>query len=159
MSDFCAFRNQSKPLTCIQVWKQIFQAAWKTYRTTFNAILVNLQRHKHLVENQASLIHFEQYQEDRVKTEANFRKIQEEGDRHQRMTLANWLSGADSMEDQRRASSARTKWPQSGLWLLQDDQVKRWMEASYPLSPCLWINGKPGSGKQFQRMRRCLYPN
>jgi hypothetical protein len=109
------------------------------------------------VENQASLIHFEQYQEDRIKTEANFRKIQEEGNRHQQMTVANWLSAAGSTADQRLESS-RIRCPQSGLWLLQDGQVKRWMDSSYPLSPCLWINGKPGAGKSI-RSRKCMDAN
>jgi hypothetical protein len=129
-----------------KVWKQVFHAVWKTFRTRFDAILLNLQRHKQLLESQAHLIHWAQYREDRAKTKANFQKIQDEGYLRQQLAVSNWLCAANSAADQDQASSARAEYPRSGHWLLGETAVKKWMDPSFPLSPFLWVNGKPGAG-------------
>lgn len=129
------------------MWKQIFHATWKTFRPKFQATLSNLQRHKILLENQANLLFFQQYQVDREKTELEFRNIEHQTELNRQSAVANWLAQADSESDQRVAASVRQENSGSGRWLLEQQQMKRWLDPKYTLLPLLWINGRPGAGK------------
>lgn len=129
------------------MWKQLFHATWKTFRTKFEPTLSNLRRHKSLLETQSNLLYLQEYQLDRQRTQMEFEKIEQQAEQNRRISIANWLSAADSDSDYRAAASTRHETPNSGQWMLQEDLMKRWLDPKYPLQPLLWINGKPGAGK------------
>ena len=72
---------------------------------------------------------------------------------NKRITVTNWLSAADARLDQEVSASIRCDNPSTGLWVLQDDKMKPWLDPNNQMSPMLWMNGMPGAG-----MSRCPPP-
>jgi hypothetical protein len=60
-----------------------------------------------------------------------------------------WLSAHDAISDQESAAKIRREHPLTGLWLLQERQVKTWLDPQTSLVLMLWMNGKPGAGCEF----------
>ncbi|KAL1615491.1 hypothetical protein SLS54_009023 [Diplodia seriata] len=90
------------------VWKQLFHATWKTFRSKFEPTLNNLRRHKSLLETQSNLLFLQQYQVDRQKIQMQFENIELQAEHNRKIAVNNWLSPAES-EDLARfavASSA-----------------------------------------------------
>ncbi|KAF4535903.1 Ankyrin repeat protein [Lasiodiplodia theobromae] len=144
-----------------KVWKQLFHATWKTFRTDFQAILKSLQSHKRLLDSQGILIGAQEIQKVREQIENGIQESQIireqiENERQQRQKdeetrrrreVSTWLAAADSIEDQETATEARSKYPTSGVWMVRERLVTRWCDLHSQSEPCLWINGKPGAGK------------
>jgi len=132
-------------------WRQLFHATWKTFRTEFSGLLVNIQRHGRLVESQANLVEFEQLfhqmEMGRAEAKADFQRRKEEEERNRRITVRNWLSAASTDVDQERGVSARKHNPGSGRWLLDNNQVQGWFNPEFCSVPLVWINGIPGAGQ------------
>jgi hypothetical protein len=61
--------------------------------------LENLRRHKNLVENQANIVHFEEFQMDRAAAEVEVRCIREEEEKRRQVALRTWLSAASTKVD------------------------------------------------------------
>jgi hypothetical protein len=135
------------------VWKQLFQATWKTFRTRFGGLLANLQRHGRLVESQANLIEFEQLFEEleraRVTAEAEYQRRKDDEDRHRRVMVRNWLSAASVEADQEAGINARKNYPESGRWLLGNSRMQAWLNAEFCAVTLLWLHGIPGAGLIF----------
>src|SRR5579862_263597 len=93
------------------VWKQLFHATWKTFRTKFSSILANLRRHKTLVESQANLIQFVEIQKTRAAAEAQMRSMQKAEVEHMQIVVRSWLSPASSDVDQENAAKVRADYP------------------------------------------------
>jgi hypothetical protein len=130
------------------VWRQLFQATWKTFRSRFKPLLENLRRHKGLVETQASLYQFEEVQRLRVIAEAEFCGLREAEDLRRHSTVQDWLSAANVEEDQEIKSSVRAEYLGVCRWILDDHRVQDWLDLNLHSSRLLWINGIPGAGEQ-----------
>jgi hypothetical protein len=121
-------------------------STWKNFRTRFQAILDSLQRHKSLIESQASLLEFQQSQAARALLEEQFSKMQEDERKRQLVAVTAWLSAANSSLDQKNAASERSEYPETGRWLLDNHKMKLWLDSDSSSIPLLWINGIPGAG-------------
>jgi hypothetical protein len=128
------------------VWKQLFHATWKSFRTQFSGILENLRRHRRLVEGQANLAQFEEFQRARVTAEAEFRNLQDAEQRHRRITVRDWLSAANTDIDQEKGANVRSDYPNTGRWLLANHHMQAWLNPEFCSTPLLWLNGIPGAG-------------
>jgi len=143
------------------VWKQLFQATWKTFRTKFSGLLENIRRNQHLVESQANLIQFKQLKEAnlahfeqlfqelhaaRLKAEAESRSIEDMEKSRRLGTLRAWLSAAPASSDYENFIRKLKDYPESGLWLANDDRIQSWLNPDTCGSPLLWVNGIPGAG-------------
>ena len=132
------------------MWKQLFQATWKTFRTRFSGLLENLRRHRQLVESQASIVQFEELfqelQRGRVRAEAEFRSLKDVEKSRRLNTVGVWLSAASASVDQEMYSKKRRKYPWSGRWLLNDNRFQAWFDPEACATPLLWVNGIPGAG-------------
>jgi hypothetical protein len=132
-----------------EVWRQILRSTWKDFDTRFKYILRALQRHKSLIESQATVIHFQQYQSesqfnrDRIDT-----LVLSESQRKHRETLV-WISGGQAKPDHQRHCTTREPYPGSGNWILKDEKLKNWMTEDIPKMSTLWVNGKPGAGEYW----------
>ena len=129
------------------MWKQLFQATWKTFRSRFKPVLEDLRRHKHIVEVQASLYQFEEVQRTRATAEAEFRGLREAEDLRRRSAVQDWLSAANMEEDQEAKASVRAEYPGVCSWILDYECVQAWRNSNPHSFPLLWINGIPGAGK------------
>ncbi|KAH0537608.1 hypothetical protein FGG08_005600 [Glutinoglossum americanum] len=130
-----------------RMWKQLFHATWKTFRTKFSGILANLRRHKTLVESQANLIQFTEIQKTRAAAEAQVRSMRKTELRQMRMEVRSWLSSADSDMDHESVAKVRVDYPDTGRWLLKQSQVRAWCDPDSSSIQLLWLNGIPGAGK------------
>ena len=144
------------------MWKQLFQATWKTFRTKFSGLLENIRRNQHLVESQANLIQFKQLKEAnlahfeqlfqemhtaRLKAEVESRSFEDVEKSRRLGILRAWLSAAPASLDYENFIRKLKDYPESGLWLVNDDRIQSWLNPDTCGSPLLWVNGIPGAGE------------
>lgn len=120
---------------------------WKDFKATFQNILDNLQRHKRLVETQASLAEFEAAQKARTETENNFSNIREVEKKRQLIAVTQWLAPANSNVDQEKFTGIRNLYPGTGHWLFDDDAFKTWYDPLSTAGLVFWLYGIPGAGR------------
>jgi hypothetical protein len=130
-----------------RVWRQLFQATWKTFRTRFSGILDNLRRHKLLVESQASLTQFEEFERARVTAKEEFRAMRDNEGKRRKIAVRDWLGAASSEADQENYANVRLQYPGTGRWLLQIQHVQAWLDPNSSSIPLLWLTGIPGAGE------------
>lgn len=111
-------------------------------------ILSNLDRHKDLVDNEATAAHISAaYEARKASLRAN---KQNEKDRHIRQIreLKEWLAPVLYETKQVAFAHIRKKNPDAGNWLLEDDRFKTWVDPKVgkTQTPVLWLTGIPGSG-------------
>jgi hypothetical protein len=82
----------------------------------------------------------------RAAAEADFQRRGEEERRYRHITVRNWLSAASVEIDQERGVNARKQNLASGRWLLENNQMKGWLNPEMCSAPLLWVNGIPGAG-------------
>lgn len=135
------------------MWKQLFQATWKSFRTQFSGLIANLRRHTLLVESQANLVEFEELfqalERARATAEAEYQRRTEDEERHRQIIVRNWLSAASTDADQEKGLNARKDCPNSGRWLLENQYMQAWFNVEFCTTPMLWLNGIPGAGTVF----------
>ena len=131
-------------------WKNIFDAAWKTFRTEFEHLLKNLRRHKGLVENQASLIEYEQSQAARLLAQSAFDEFEKAETDRRRVALEGKLQPANSIIDQEMAADTRREYPNTGRWILERPLMKDWIKPENESTSILWLSGIPGAGELDQ---------
>jgi hypothetical protein len=131
----------------LPAWKKLFLATWKTFRTRFQYILDNLKRHKSLVESQANLLEFEQFQVARAAAERNFLHAHDAESKRRLIEITRKLSPANCNVDHEYAAKKRKKYPNTGKWLLCEREFKLWANIQVPATPLLWLKGIPGAGK------------
>ncbi|XTI89154.1 hypothetical protein V2W45_1469393 [Cenococcum geophilum] len=159
--DILEFHKKALKYFQQRMWKQLFQATWKTFRTKFSGLLENIRRNQHLVESQANLIQFKQLKEAnlahfeqlfqelhaaRLKAEAESRSIEDMEKSRRLGTLRAWLSAAPASSDYENFIRKLKDYPESGLWLANDDRIQSWLNPDTCGSPLLWVNGIPGAG-------------
>jgi hypothetical protein len=143
------------------VWRQVFRSVWKDFKTKFQHILDGLRDHRELIESQAKLLHFQQYQRDSLVVLDHVRQYQhdrlimrekleswENDERHKKyIAVMEWVAGAQTKLDHDSACDVRSGYPQSGRWILKKPDVENWRAADTPMSSILWLKGNPGAGR------------
>ncbi|KAH7333141.1 hypothetical protein BKA65DRAFT_40515 [Rhexocercosporidium sp. MPI-PUGE-AT-0058] len=151
--DILSFHKEATRFFSGKVWKQLFRSMWKNFATTFKHILDNLNCHRQLITEQATLINFhrqgcffQQYERD---GEERFRVHQERKQAEERskyLQVLEWFSAARSIQ-QDHNTFLRARSHGTGDWILKEEKVRNWLEVDVPESSILWINGIPGAGK------------
>ena len=129
------------------VVKQLWRSAWKDFQTRFKRLLEGLGRHREIIQSQANLLHFQQYQMDRRKFIEDLDKREKTEREEKYIAVRKWMSGAESSLDHEDACKAWRKYTGTGKWILKNEHVRNWREAQPPTESSLWINGIPGAGK------------
>jgi hypothetical protein len=127
----------------------LFRSIWKDFKTRFQHILDDLRSYKALIESQANLLQIQDTQAERVKIQDSFARIQEAERKNQFIILMNWLSYANPFQDQEGSAAMRKDYPTTGQWVLDEAQVKGWLDASNIVAPVLWVHGIPGAGENM----------
>jgi hypothetical protein len=102
-----------------------------------------------LIENQASLISYEEIRSIRIHSEAQAFQRRQADLEWRQIVVKNWLSVSSHVNEQDKGAAIRAEFPMSGDWLLQQDQFKAWFDRDFCSAPLLWLNGKPGAGKMM----------
>jgi len=151
---------------------------WKNFETRFRSILQSLSQHRHLIAEQAAVIHYEQsqqtseamlshirqyeqdsqamlrnirqYEQDRMKNIED-RERQEKSEAHRKyLEVLQWFSAADTTtSDQEHFTRQRGEYPGTGDWILKNEKIRNWQADDTPTSSILWLNGKPGAGNSL----------
>lgn len=99
-----------------------------------------------LIESQATLLHFQQYQADRIRLLAELDKSEKAERDKKYKDVLEWVAGANTMTDHESACEARSEYPGSGSWILKNAKLQDWRHTDAPTSSVLWLNGIPGAG-------------
>ncbi|KAK5056111.1 hypothetical protein LTR84_012664 [Exophiala bonariae] len=143
--DILDFHLEAVKLFKQKALRQLYHATWRTLGKNIEEITTSLQRHKSIIETQATLVEYEQFQAFRAQTKAEFAELQiSERDRRY-ARVQDWLSPIDSRA--RDEAASRERFLDTGLWLLQDDRFRHWFLADQCMDPLLWLCGMPGAGK------------
>jgi hypothetical protein len=113
-----------------------------------------LAHHKALVESRANIIQIQEAQASRAAAQNNFSVLKESQRKTHHFEVISWLSAPVAALDQEAAAIVRSECPTSGQWLLQDNNMKAWMDLNNSLVPMLWINGIPGAGRKNIHLTR-----
>jgi hypothetical protein len=127
-------------------WRQVFQAVWKGFTLKLDELKDNMERHRRLVESQASIVQFEESQKARKLAESQFRELQDVFVRRRWPEVQGWLSAYNSKIQHQLCTKAKEECPGSGQWLLTDVRFQKWSDLVYCSTPLLWLNGIPGAG-------------
>jgi hypothetical protein len=100
-----------------------------------------------LVESQATLIQFDQFEQARITQEKEFQIMRQNEEKRQTIAVRDWLSAANTEADQENYGEIRAQYPGTGYWLLQRRHVQAWLDPNSPSTPLLWLNGIPGAGE------------
>ncbi|KAG4441876.1 hypothetical protein IFR05_002617 [Cadophora sp. M221] len=151
--DILSFHKEATRFFSGKIWKQLFRSMWKNFATTFKQILDNLNRHRHLITEQATLINFQrqdhffqQYKRDGEERARSHQERKHADERSKYLQVLEWFSAARStQEDHNEFRGARSYG--TGDWILKEEKVQNWLEVDVPEFSILWINGIPGAGK------------
>ena len=141
-------------------WKQLFHSSWKTFRTQFQYILTSLNRHKSLVESQASLLDYEKSKTARLTAQNSFEEIAKAERLRRYLAVTEKIHPPNTLSDQEETAEIRQDYPDSGKWILKHPYLREWMDLTRPNVPVLWVNGIPGAGilsfqlQNFQLLQR-----
>ncbi|KAK6850744.1 hypothetical protein PG987_000378 [Apiospora arundinis] len=145
--DILAIHKEAVVFLKKKFWQQLFQGAWKGFEVRIKEIKRNFSRHRHLIENRASLIEFEEVQVIRQQAEAGFAHAAQADLARQHREVLQWLAPVlpEKRHDVHRR--AREDDAAAGKWLLDDDRFRMWSDKDCCATPLVWMNGKPGAGK------------
>jgi hypothetical protein len=124
----------------------LFHATWQSLKKNIEEITKSLQHHKNIIETQATLVEYEQFQVFRTQTKAEFAKLQISETDRRYLRVQEWLCPIDSRA--RDEAASRERFRDTGLWLLQDHRFKSWFMPDQCMDPLLWLCGMPGAGRQ-----------
>lgn len=128
------------------MWKQIFQAAWRGFRSKIDLIKSRMRRNSGLIRSEASLAEFE---EVRMKHQAMMDEFdcqrRAEFDRR-RNYVTQWLCAPNTQAVHEEITEAKIC-PDAGSWLVTDHRFKKWLDPVFCDDPLLWMTGKPGAGR------------
>jgi hypothetical protein len=102
-----------------------------------------------LIESTASLEQIQEARDAQLRSEAAFAAFELEQNHMKRIAVTNWLSATDADADQVSFSAARQDIPGTGRWILEQPEIKTWLDRSQKTVPMIWLNGKPGAGQLF----------
>ena len=134
------------------MWKQLFQATWKTHKTRFDDLISGIRRHGDLIVNQANLSSIKASLEERKVSDRRFKEIADAESGRKLRELQGWLRAPNVANDQHEFSRLRSEYPGTGRWLLDNQKFKDWFAPlCQSIPPVLWLNGIPGAGELVTR--------
>lgn len=130
----------------IPAWHILFDSFWKDFGVRFLGILENLERHRDLVDKEASAIAIIEAKKWRAQQQDTIDRLESERSDRQLQDCISWLAIDDrSQEDTFERLSQRR---QAGTceWVLSSSQLRTWIENQNE-EPVLWLQGIPGAGE------------
>jgi hypothetical protein len=130
-----------------RLWRQLFNATWKTHKSKFGGLIDRMKRHRELVESQASLSQIRAFQEARQKEDERYETEVSNEELRRKKDVYLWLKPVNMDNEQFNLNSLRAQYPRTGQWLIKNEVFKKWLDPKFPTLPTLlWLNGQPGAG-------------
>lgn len=119
----------------------------------FGDVLKNLERSRDLLLQEASIAHFQEAQEARIRFTQEFQDRLKREKQEQRLGVIEWLSAAPangaSCNQHQELQRRRAEFPLTTQWLFNMSSMKSWMRKSDVSSPTFWLSGIPGAGNVY----------
>lgn len=103
----------------------------------------DLGRHSILIDSEATAAHIAEAREARAVNLVAARKAQEDGDREDFLRLGKWL---DPVDYEAIRTNLKPPCSTTGVWLIEEEDFKLWLDISNTVKRVLWLTGIPGSG-------------
>ncbi|PMD14292.1 hypothetical protein NA56DRAFT_393481 [Hyaloscypha hepaticicola] len=145
--DILEFHQQALRVFAKPTWRQLFRAVWKDFDSRFKHLLMNLQRHKALIESHANVLEIQAASTARELAEKAFQEADSARKDNQRIVVRTWLSARNVQLDHDVYTGVRESYPSTGLWVLQKTAIAAWHDNEHPSGSLVWIHGIPGAGK------------
>jgi hypothetical protein len=159
------FQRRGKPsqhsisqhiLTFNTAWHLIFLSLWKDFRARFQGIINTIERHRDLIDKEASSIDmFEdraarvRMLEDITERQRQTTAILESNDIQKRLiqlqSATSWLAVDDKKQEAERIRRSTMRHAGTFGWIVQVSEMISWLKDE-DSDPTLWLNGKPGAG-------------
>ncbi|KAF7952570.1 uncharacterized protein EAE97_002067 [Botrytis byssoidea] len=140
-----------------RAWHVIFLSFWKDFGSRFDSIINSLKKHRDFIDIEAASFDIVESRESRVKMQEDIQlrlkrdlEMVEEIEKNAKATRLQhaiaWftLDGKNQETEHDRISKKRHD--KTCEWMAGEQQFKSWIESNTE-DPCLWLHGKPGSGK------------
>lgn len=128
------------------MWRQLFDATWKTFRTRFSGPIESFKRHRELIKSQATFEQFEAIQSVRTVQAEQLELQRREATRQSQARVRSWLAANDMKLEHEYHTEVRRGFQGTGQWVLEKRPVRRWLDLDKNHDPFLWLTGIPGSG-------------
>ncbi|PMD47183.1 hypothetical protein L207DRAFT_448755, partial [Hyaloscypha variabilis F] len=140
-----------------RAWHIIFLSLWKDFGSRFDNIIKSLKKQRDFVDVEAASFDIVEGKESRIRIQDDIRQRQEreleilEGNeksaRISRLQHCHaWLSMDDKIQDAVYERTSNRRHDKTCDWMANEPQLKSWIKDD-ARRPCLWLEGKPGSGK------------
>ena len=127
-------------------WKQFLKFSWSQFASQFDSLVLQIERHAALVDQEASAASFQDVHDFRLE----FQAYTATEDEKLAMLDARARLCPDSYDFVlERCHAVLEDYPGTGDWLTRNKRFQDW---SVGKRPVLWICGIPGSGKKFDFM-------
>lgn len=103
----------------------------------------DLGRHSTLIDSEATAAHIAEAREAQTAALLAARKAQEDGDREDFLRLAKWL---DTVDYEAYRTGQKPRCSTTGTWLIDEGDIKLWLDIKNTAKRVLWLTGIPGSG-------------
>jgi hypothetical protein len=148
------FRRKSKfrvayttPIPLLNIpleWRVFFESLWPQYAGKFSVIRQNMERHRLLLDNQATLSHITEAHAARVRA---YREHEDAYEFQQRQDFATVKSSLNpQLYDDELERLRVTCTVEAGEWLKRKEFFSLWSDPNNLLDRLLWLEGIPGSG-------------
>lgn len=158
------YQNTLHGLTGIG-WHITFLSLWKDFETRFEIIIDFLQTQEDFLCRDATSFSTVEATESRTKSQDEIQwtgrrkqELVEETERNRKRSQLqdsiSWLSADEELQQATYGRIFRSRYGNTCEWILYTQQWKDWIEDDSK-SSCLWLNGKPGSGKGLLNAESC----
>lgn len=143
----------------------VFKPLWRDYhKLKFEKSLGHIRCYKRPIEDimRVTYNHSEQESMDNMEIRRLLQQVdkdtfdfqRQEMERQERNLNAvrDWIAPTETETDHNNICRDRSKYQNSGEWILDSTQIKEWMHVDHGESSgsILWVNGRPGAGKIVQ---------
>ena len=106
----------------------------------------NLQGSKELLVQTASVWHFQEAQDARVRVSQDFESHKFRDDQRRKSYVVDWLSHVSCQNRHMELRREQRSYPESTRWIFKTTELYEWFRAGETSSPLLWVSGIPGAG-------------
>ncbi|KAF2647502.1 hypothetical protein K491DRAFT_699595 [Lophiostoma macrostomum CBS 122681] len=146
--DILLFHQAALKYFQASLWKQIFKATWKDYKSKFGEMISDMSRHYKLVESTATVEQIADLQRSREIENQHRESASKDEHLRKLYMVTQWLRPASVEGDHMTHMKKRVPSKATGMWLFDDPTFQEWFDLQFPMvPPLLWLCGIPGAGK------------
>ncbi|KAF6218628.1 hypothetical protein HO133_005979 [Letharia lupina] len=147
--DILKFHSRAVIFFKQRTWTIAFKTAFRSFSDLYGDVVKNLQGSKELLIQTASVWHFREAQDARLRISQEFEAQNYRDDQHRKSFVVDWLSHVSCQNRHEELRQEQRLYSASTRWVFDTTQLSEWSWGSETSSPVLWISGIPGAGKTF----------